>query len=247
LREKTRPVLLAALLALNVVWAGCADVEDIPPVGQDEVDTGGGKADDGREATVRIRMMAGNITSGNLQAYEEPGIRLFKGVAPDIAAIQEFNYRSNSAADLRAFVDAAFGPGFYYYREGGAQIPNGIVSRWPIVASGEWDDVQVTNRDFAWARIDIPGPTDLTVVSVHLLTASPEVRNLEAQALLGLLQALAPGSYYAVGGDFNTKARDEACLLTFSQALVTAGPYPADHAGVNGTNAGRVHPTTGCW
>jgi len=36
-----------------------------------------------------------------------------------------------------------------------------------IVEAGEWDDPRVGNRDFAWARIDIPGPVDLWAVSVH--------------------------------------------------------------------------------
>ncbi len=105
----------------------------------------------------RIRLMAANLTSGSSQTYDPGhGIRIFQGAHPDVAMIQEFNYGTNSAADVRAFVDAAFGPGFSYFRESGAQIPNGIVSRWPIVASGEWDDTSVANRDFAWARIDIP-------------------------------------------------------------------------------------------
>ena len=64
------------------------------------------------------------------------------------------------------------------------QVGNAILSRWPILESGEWDDTSVSNRDFAWARIDIPGPRDLWVVSVHLLTASGVVAAFLAVAEL---------------------------------------------------------------
>jgi len=87
--------------------------------------------------------------------------------------IQELNYGDNSATAIRSFVNTAFGSSFSSYREAGAPIPNGVISRWPIVASGEWDDPYVTNRDFAYARIDIPGPKDLWVVSRSRVTAAP--------------------------------------------------------------------------
>jgi len=116
---------------------------------------------------VPVRVMAANLT-GNSQKYDAAGMRIFQGLRPDIVAIQEFNYAGNSAAEIRQFVTAAFGPDFFHFREAGAQIPNGIISRWPIVASGEWPDPQVSNRDFVWARLDLPGPDDLYVVSIHL-------------------------------------------------------------------------------
>ena len=112
---------------------------------------------------VRVRLMSANLTSGNGQSYDPGhGTRIFQGTDPDIVMIQEFNYGSNSNADIQSFVSTAFGPTFSYYREGGAQIPNGIVSRYPIVAFGEWNDSSVANRDFAWARIDIPGVVCVT-------------------------------------------------------------------------------------
>jgi hypothetical protein len=131
------------------------------------------------------------------------GIRIFQGMHPDVVMIQEFNYGNNSDTAIRQFVNTAFGPSFSYYREVGAQIPNGVISRWPIIAAGEWDDTQVDNRDFAWARIDVPGPKDLWVVSVHLLTSSASVRNTEAANLVSLINANVPaGDYLAIGGDF---------------------------------------------
>ncbi|WP_408891767.1 lamin tail domain-containing protein [Myxococcus faecalis] len=195
-------------------------------------------------ANVRLRLMAANLSSGNGQDYDPGhGIRIFQGTDADIVMIQEFNYKTDSAADLRGFVDTAFGPGFSYYRESGAQIPNGIISRYPIIASGEWDDPQVSNRDFAWARIDIPGPKDLWAVSVHLLTANASTRNTEAQSLVSRIQANIPaGDYLVIGGDLNTGSRSESAFGTLSQVVNTASPYPADRNGNTNTNAGRNSP-----
>ena len=65
---------------------------------------------------VTIRVMAANITSGNLQSYEAEGIRIFQGLKPDIVAIQEFQYGGSIASnDLRTLVDTAFGNEFSFY------------------------------------------------------------------------------------------------------------------------------------
>src|SRR5437868_3262504 len=145
--------LLSALFSVTLMACGSA-----------ELDRGDGDSLGTQESAlnVPVRLMAANITSGNLQSYDPgEGIRIFQGTRPDVVMIQEFNYGDNSATAIRQFVNTAFGTTFSYYREGGAQIPNGVISRYPIIASGEWDDTSVTNRDFAWARIDVPGPKDL--------------------------------------------------------------------------------------
>lgn len=191
-----------------------------------------------------IRLMAGNISSGNYQSYDPgEGIRIFKGTKPDIVMIQEFNYRKNTDTDIRGFVDDAFGTSFSYYREPGAQIPNGVISRWPIVASGEWDDSSVSNRDFAWARIDIPGPVDLWAVSVHLLTSSSATRANEAAQLVSYISSKVPaGDYVVLGGDFNTGSRTEGAFSKLSSVFVTTDPAPADRNGNSNTNASRGKP-----
>lgn len=191
-----------------------------------------------------VRVMAANISSGNYQSYDPgEGIRIFQGVKPDVVLIQEFNYKRNSSSEIRAFVDDAFGSSFYYYREGGAQIPNGVISRWPIVESGEWDDSAVSNRDFAWARIDIPGPTDLWAVSVHLLTASSSVRSGEASQLVSYIKSKIPdGDFLVVGGDFNTGSRTEPALGKLSDVVVTSESPPVDRRGNGNTNASRAKP-----
>jgi endonuclease/exonuclease/phosphatase family metal-dependent hydrolase len=194
--------------------------------------------------TTRLRLMGANLTSGNNQSYDPgEGKRIFQGVNPDVVMIQEFNYGTNSAADIRSFVNAAFGASFSYFREAGAQIPNGIVSRYPILAAGEWDDTSVSNRDFAWARIDIPGPVDLWAVSVHLLTSSSSTRSTEAAQLVSLIKQNIPaGDFLVIGGDFNTGSRTEGCIGTLGQIVTTAGPYPADRNGNTNTNASRGNP-----
>ncbi|HEX2571090.1 MAG TPA: lamin tail domain-containing protein [Polyangia bacterium] len=224
---------LCALFILAACGAPPVDTESVPSSGEQSL-TG----------TVRVRVMAGNLTSGNNQSYDPGnGTRIFQGTHPDVVLIQEFNYGTNSATDIRQFVDTAFGTTFSYFREGGAQIPNGVISRWPIIASGEWDDTSVSNRDFAWARIDIPGPIDLWAVSMHLLTTSSSVRNTEASQLVSYIKQNIPaGDYLVIGGDFNTGSRTEGCISTLSQVVATASPYPADRNGNGNTNASRGSP-----
>ncbi len=223
------PLLLAAC-------GGAADDHELDPaaLGQNRAALSGTK----------VRLMAANISSGNRQSYDPgDGTRIIQGTVPDIVMIQEFNYGDNSASAIRGFVDTAFGSTFSYYREGGAQIPNGIISRWPILDSGEWDDTEVGNRDFAWARIDVPGPKDLWAISVHLLTSGSGTRNNEASNLVSLIKANIPaGDYLAIGGDFNTDNRAEPCLSTFSSVVTTSAPYPADRSGNVNTNASRGKP-----
>ncbi len=198
------------------------------------------------QAQTRVRIMAGNLSSGNNQSYDPgEGIRIFQGLKPDIVMIQEFNYGTNSTTDIRSFVNTAFGSTFSYYRESasGLQIPNGVISRYPILNSGRWVDNSVSNRGFAWALIDVPGPKNLLAVSVHLLTTGSTQRNTEATQLVGLINSnLAAGDYLVIGGDFNTDSRTESCITTFSQVVVTASPYPADQSNDADTNASRSKP-----
>ena len=232
--------LMLSLFTLSLSACGVGtDSTESEPLPATEVGSHGSQL-----ATARVRLMAANISSGNYQSYDPGhGTRIFQGTKPDVVMIQEFNYGDNSATAIRNFVNTAFGSSFYYYREAGAQIPNGIISRYPIIASGEWDDTQVSNRDFAWARINIPGPKDLWVVSVHLLTTSSSVRNTESTNLVNFIKANVPaGDYLAIGGDLNTDSRSETSFSTLSQVVTTSSPYPADRNGNTNTNASRAKP-----
>ena len=188
--------------------------------------------------SIVCRIMAANTTSGNYQAYENPGIRIFQGLTPDVVAIQEFNYQSGT---IRQLIDTAFGTNFYYYRGAGGSIPNGIVSRWPIIASGDWPS-PVAERDFSWATIDLPGTIDLHVVSVHLPTSSAANRSIEATMIKTNVLARFPASdYIVVGGDMNTDTRTEAAIVTFNTFLSNA-VTPVDQNSNDNTSAPRSKP-----
>ena len=201
------------------------------------------------QSNLTIRVMAANTTSGNFSSYQDAGIRIFQGLKPDIVAIQEFRYNASALdEDLRPLVDTAFGTNFYYYREpytGGGDIPNGIISRWPIIASNWWDDVSSPNRGFAWALIDLPGTNDLYVVSVHLLTSSSGIRATEAAQLKSLIQSEFPTNAWVIlAGDMNTDNRGEAAIDTF-KTFLSDHPVPSDgRSSTNATytNAGRSSP-----
>ncbi len=185
----------------------------------------------GAQSNVTVRVMAANITSGNGQSYETAGINIFQGLQPDIVAIQEFRYGSGStASQLRTLVDTAFGTNFNFFCESGYNIPNGIVSRYPILAAGSWDDALISDRGFAWAQIDLPGTNDLYVVSVHLYSSgSATDRNTEATEIKNYIQANFPANAWViVAGDFNTSSRGEACVSTF-KTFLSDDPIPTDN------------------
>ena len=199
----------------------------------------------------RLRIMAANLTSGTNQSYEDPGIRIFQGVKPDIVLLQEFKAGTSNTAALRAFVDAAFGTNFVYYREEGGGIPNGVISRYPILESGEWDDPRLTDRDFAFAKIDIPGSRNFWAISVHLKANSTSAtdRETQAQNLKNFIVAksIPATDYIAIGGDFNSQSHTEALFTQLSSVVDVSAPYPADSSGDVDTNAGRSSPYDGVY
>lgn len=199
------------------------------------------------QSNVTVRIMAANL-NGNTQSYQPFAIRIFQGLKPDIVAIQEFNYSNNADADFRSLVDTAFGTNFVYYREpyaGSGDIPNGIISRYPILASGSWvDTVQsLPNRGFAWAQIAMPGTNSLYLVSLHLLTSSAGARSSEAANLKTLIQSNFPGNaWIVVAGDFNTDTRMESTTMTTFDSYLSDNPIPADNNGNSNTSQNRNHP-----
>lgn len=188
-------------------------------------------------------LMAANLSAQSDSCetvIQDPAVRIFRGLAPDIVAIQEWNV--TNAGGYRAFVDDTFGTGFAYYveQESSCEMPNGIVSRWPIVASGEWPDSQVGNRDFAWATIDLPGGVDLHVVSVHLKadSDSASIRELQARALTNYMAQLPADDYIALAGDLNIHDPSEACYQILS-AYLNDTRQPVDRVGDRDTNIPR--------
>lgn len=209
-----------------------------------------GAPDAGRalpDGGVVVRVIAANLTSGNLQTWDlGEGQRILQALQGDIVAIQEFNAGGNTDAGLQAFVDATFDAGFFFVR-GGGRIPNGVISRFPIVDAGEWNDTRTTDREFTWALVDAPGPVDLWVVSLHLLSSSAANRNAQAVELLQYVNANVPaGTHLVLAGDLNTDSRGEACLGTLDASVVVRGPWPSDlslpDGGNSATSGNRSRP-----
>lgn len=202
----------------------------------------------GFQTNTTIRTIAANLTSGTGQKYEDAGTRILQGLKPDLVMIQEFNVGNNSPQEIEDWVDSTFGQEFQYFREGivaSKAIPNGVVSRWPILQSGSWldGDDKVFDREFAWAQLDIPGPRNLWVVSVHLKaqtdSTSPDRRNVQAQTLVELVQENVPADdYLLIGGDCNTIHQSEPCLATLS-SVVDVTDMPVDESGDPDTNRNR--------
>ncbi|MEM9080570.1 MAG: endonuclease/exonuclease/phosphatase family protein [Verrucomicrobiota bacterium] len=185
-------------------------------------------------------IVSANTTSGNFQQYEGPGDRIFQAIDADIIGIQEFNVPGD---DIDGWVDATFGTEFEYSIEpGDEQIPCGVISRYPIIASGEFIDNEVSNRDFAWATIDIPGTIDLHVISVHFLTSGSGVRNDQATNLIANVNATFPSTDYIVlCGDFNSTSRNATEINTLKQVFKDTY-VPVDQNGNSDTNANRNNP-----
>jgi len=202
------------------------------------------------QSNVNIRVMAANL-NGNSQKYEPFALRIFQGLQPDVVAIQEFNYTSTNGVDvntptaIREMVDIGFGANFYYFREptsGNGDLPNGIISRYPIINASNWTDTLVANRSFAWAQIALPGTNQMYVVSVHFLTTSASNRAAEAANLKTLMQAnFPPNAWIVLAGDFNAGSRTESCVTTYNGYLADF-PIPVDDLGNSDTSANRNAP-----
>ena len=194
-------------------------------------------------ATVRMRIVAANLSSGRHQSYDPGhGARILDALDPDVVLFQELNVGDGSDAALKRFVVGTLGTGFHVHRETGAQIPNGIASRWPFREVGVWEDPLCPNREWVWARIDIPGPTDLWAVSLHLLTRNPATREKQATGLAAYVRKHVPESdFLVIGGDLNTRRNDEPALKAL-ESLVSLRHEPRDARGKRGTNASRKRP-----
>lgn len=195
-------------------------------------------------------IVSANLTSGDSQCYEEPGARIFEALCPDVVLIQEF--LMTNGITYRQWVDEHFGANFDFFVEsidgnGGAAIPNGIISRWPIVDTGEWANDYTNNRDFPWVKISLPDGTSLYAVSVHLkggaLSSDRDRRELEAAVIRGHIQSNGwlNSGYVVVGGDLNLQNRSESALGTLTGILSDARK-PADQANNQNSNEPRNRP-----
>ena len=222
--------------------AGGGTSSGSPRIGDDDDTTEPDAGHSSPAGPANVRIMAANISSGDKQSYEEPGTHIFQGLKPDIVLIQEFNVGDKSDSTIKAYVNTTFGPTYEYYREPSGNIPNGVISRYPIAARGSFAS-NAPDRGFAWAKITVPGTHPLYAFSVHLLTANASARDAEATKLVAdIKQMVQPGDYVVIGGDLNTNKRNEDCLSTLQEVVDAAGSHAADNKGNENTNANRGKP-----
>jgi len=201
--------------------------------------------DDDSFTVMSANLTAGtNIVDGTF-AYDESAMRIIKRLRPDVLAIQEWKITN---ASYRAFVDEILGPEYEFYLEpeGDANpIPNGVISRWPIVASNEWSDTYVGARDYVHAKINLPGPADLNVVSVHFKAGAPDAatRLNEARELTNYIATAGflSTDFLVIAGDLNVTGRTETTFRVITQ-IVTDAHSPADQNGNLNSNLGRGSP-----
>ncbi len=200
---------------------------------------------------LQFRVVAANLTSDQRQTYspdngnhsnpEGAGARILKALKPDVVLIQEFN----TSVPVRQWVNATFGESFHFAREeavpGG--IPNGVISRFPILASGSWDDPVLDNRGFFRVKLALPGGRELWAVSLHLHSKNATSRDREVTALGAYLrQAVPKGALVLIGGDLNTRQADEPALKRLGEWVVVPAAPPADALGNPATNSPRNRP-----
>ena len=196
-----------------------------------------------------LRVVAANLTSDNQQTYspdndnhsnpEGAGARILKALKPDVVLIQEFN----TTVPMRQWINKTFGEDFDFMTEKGMQIPNGIISRFPIIESGSWDDPVLNNREFAWAHLRLPEKRDLWVVSVHLHSKGESSRATQAAALARFIKEHVPkDAMLIIGGDLNTRTTGESCFKELATVVVIPEKPPADQNGDITTNRPRNRP-----
>ena len=202
-----------------------------------------------RAEPLAIRVVAANLTSDSKQAYspdngnhsnpEGAGTRILKALKPDIVLIQEFN----TTVPERQWINKTLGEEFVFMKEKGMRIPNGIISRFPIVGSGSWNDPVLNNREFAWARLRLPEKRDLWVVSVHLHSKGDSSRARQSAALAKYIATNVPkDALLIIGGDLNTRTTEESCFKELAAVVVIPDHPPADRHGDITTNAPRNRP-----
>ncbi len=202
-----------------------------------------------------LKIQTANVSKVGTFAGNQ-SIRIFRGLAPDIALLQEWSIAEGTH---RGYVDQAFGPEFYYYLGYSPRNPvgdswsqpNGIVSRWALQTWGDWEDTSGPNKpDWTWAIIDIPGEINLGVVSVHLKAGDTTEDKEQRVAEAGLIKDYIDNSpvfdtandYIIVGGDLNAENDYEWCIDTFATFLEPRGQRPADRFGNKNTNQNRDKP-----
>ena len=193
--------------------------------------------------SVQIRIVAGNLTTGS-QSYDNgEGINILKALKPDIVLVQEMNYKNNSVSDYENFAQKIVGTNYYAVDDAGYQIPNGVVSKYPITSHGYWKDPNINNRALMWAVVDIPGEKDIFAISIHLHTDPASDQTKAALVIVDEIAKLKSSKpdkyYYVVGGDFNGETAVSSSGFGKSNTFYVSGPDPVDEEGDSTTNRNR--------
>lgn len=197
-----------------------------------------------------LRVMSWNVSKLTTKAGIET-VRIIKGLQPDVACLQEWYVDYPADYDFDGWISAAFGAEFVYHRASSGYQPNGIVSRWDILSSGSWPDLQRENYYHDWAVIDLPGATNLQVVSVHLHSSDEAIRIEQIKDIIHYIEANFSNSHYLmIGGDFNTANRTSQPIPTLLNSanwsgscwVTTSDGTPTDQAGGDDdTNVNRTY------
>jgi endonuclease/exonuclease/phosphatase family metal-dependent hydrolase len=195
----------------------------------------------GARRWVTFTVATANLSDSTTQAYRDPGIRLLQALDPDVIGMQEFNFQGGTTADLVKRLFPAGNRDFCRER-GGARLPNGVISRFPVLAWGQWEDPYVKNRQLFWATVRLSGRTKLHVVSVHLVQNRANRRIPEADYLVQCIRKQFPAKDYVVlCGDLNTSSRETGVMAVLGR-MFDLERVPADQKGNPNTNSVRTHP-----
>lgn len=185
-----------------------------------------------------MRAVQANLPTGPKQYYDEDASRIFQGLQPTVATLQEFRLEEDTTENQRAYLEQAFGQGIHFFHEPGKRKtrPNLIVSKYGFLETGTIQDPYVDDRDMIYARIDIPGRTKLWVFSVHFVRSDWKKRNKQARLLRDFIsEHVTEDDYLLVGGDFNADGWNDGSLEIL-KPLVTTEHHPTDSVGNEATN-----------
>lgn len=145
-----------------------------------------------------------------------------------VVLLQNFSVGDNSQAELADWVRRSFGTEFSFVRDDKSLSPSGIISRFSMVQYGVWESSAVEDPDAdgrsLWAKIKLPGKTDLWVVNTHFALAS-ETRYAQAKDLLAqVVEQVADEDYLIIGGQLNITDPDDPALEVLGTIVDVEGP-----------------------
>ncbi|MCP5419569.1 MAG: hypothetical protein H6969_03605, partial [Gammaproteobacteria bacterium] len=145
---------------------------------------------------------------------------------PAVVLFQNFTMGDNSPSALDEWVTNNFGAEFTYVRDAKSAVPSAVISRFSIAEHGVWSDLEGKQGDgrCLYARIDLPGETDLWVINAWLSSDSA-LRLQQTQALVDNLTTRIPvADYVVVGGQLNITDNGDPAFKLLQETLGVEGP-----------------------